>query len=62
MKSMIHEIRSLLRGAILAVAIATGATMLSATPGQAIPDMEGCGVTHGRDGDWSVSVRLLRTR
>ncbi len=37
-----QKIRSLLRGAFLALAISTGAAMLSATPGQAIPSDGGC--------------------
>ncbi len=37
---MMHEIRSLLRGAFLIVAVASGAAMLSATPGQEPDDGE----------------------
>lgn len=44
-----NEIRKLLRGAFLALAVATGAAMLSATPSQAIPDEEGCNTVTALD-------------
>ena len=49
---MMYEIRRLLRGAFLAVAIAIGGALLSVAPGQAVPS-DGCHtITAGSpDGD-----------
>ncbi len=46
---MMDEIRKLLRGALLASAVAIGAAMLSATPSQATPDDEGCNLIMALD-------------
>lgn len=48
---MTYEIRRLLRGASLALAVATGAAMLSATPGEAISDDDNCNYTVAWEGD-----------
>lgn len=51
-----HEVRRLSRGALLAVAVATGAGMLSATPSQAIPDEEGCHIITALDMETGENV------
>lgn len=48
-----YAIRRLLRGAFLVLAVATGSTMLAATPSQAVPSSGGCGTTEGWDDDGS---------
>lgn len=48
---MTNEIRKLLRGAFLALAVAAGTAMLSATPSQAISDDDNCNYSVGWEGD-----------